>query len=54
MNNNDLMGCSPIVVHILLVIVGRLYQSYCGVCNGPTHCCCAIKPVTERSTLAVR
>eukprot|EP00966_Prymnesium_polylepis_P194205 4501891-Prymnesium_polylepis.1 len=25
-----------------------------GVWNGPTHCCCAMRPVTERSTLLVR
>lgn len=28
--------------------------SLSGVCNGPTHCCCAIWPVTERSTLFVK
>lgn len=25
-----------------------------GVCNGPTHCCCAINPVTQRSTLLTK
>lgn len=25
-----------------------------GVCKGPTHCCCAINPVTHLSTLFVK
>lgn len=46
-------GCSPMAVAPPVVLKGLCAmhaKSASGVCRGPTHCCCAICPVTERST----
>mmetsp|Transcript_14859 Transcript_14859/g.37606 ORF Transcript_14859/g.37606 Transcript_14859/m.37606 type:complete len:312 (+) Transcript_14859:1950-2885(+) len=51
------MGCSPTVVAIPVSVskpCATSAWSASGVCSGPTHCCCAISPETERSTLLVR
>mmetsp|Transcript_7001 Transcript_7001/g.16332 ORF Transcript_7001/g.16332 Transcript_7001/m.16332 type:complete len:385 (-) Transcript_7001:1155-2309(-) len=52
-----LMGCSPTAVAPPVVpwcVCAMTPTSASGVCSGPTHCCCAISPLTERSTLLVR
>ena len=51
------MGCSPMdkaqpVVEKCDCAMTATSES--GSCKGPTHCCCAMRPVTERSTLFVR
>mmetsp|Transcript_15867 Transcript_15867/g.47606 ORF Transcript_15867/g.47606 Transcript_15867/m.47606 type:complete len:314 (+) Transcript_15867:1667-2608(+) len=43
---------TPPVLPIMLWAIMARFAS--GVCSGPTHCCCATRPVTERSTLFVR
>ena len=50
---SPLIGCSPIAVAAPTVSnIDRAVTatSDSGVCKGPTHCCCAISPVTQRST----
>lgn len=50
---SPLMGCSPRAVAPPTVSKGEratTATSARGVCKGPTHCCCATSPVTERST----
>mmetsp|Transcript_111890 Transcript_111890/g.361231 ORF Transcript_111890/g.361231 Transcript_111890/m.361231 type:complete len:414 (+) Transcript_111890:1331-2572(+) len=57
-----LMGCSPMAVTPPLtgspsgvsMEWAMTAQSESGVSSGPTHCCCAMRPVTLRSTLFVR
>mmetsp|Transcript_24390 Transcript_24390/g.55567 ORF Transcript_24390/g.55567 Transcript_24390/m.55567 type:complete len:434 (+) Transcript_24390:1767-3068(+) len=57
-----LMGCSPMAVtppgtavpSLVTMVWAMTAQSARGVRSGPTHCCCAMSPVTERSTLLVR
>ena len=47
------IGCSPIEVApptVLKCDKATTPTSANGVCSGPTHCCCATKPVTDRST----
>mmetsp|Transcript_27831 Transcript_27831/g.40936 ORF Transcript_27831/g.40936 Transcript_27831/m.40936 type:complete len:222 (+) Transcript_27831:1755-2420(+) len=61
-DSRPLMGCSPMAVTPPITGVpsgvtcecATTAQSERGVWRGPTHCCCAIRPVTERSTLLVR
>mmetsp|Transcript_56997 Transcript_56997/g.112515 ORF Transcript_56997/g.112515 Transcript_56997/m.112515 type:complete len:340 (-) Transcript_56997:765-1784(-) len=54
LDTRPLMGCSPHAVAMpclvkwLCAMTATLDR---GSCSGPTHCCCAIKPVTLRSTL---
>mmetsp|Transcript_43390 Transcript_43390/g.117613 ORF Transcript_43390/g.117613 Transcript_43390/m.117613 type:complete len:271 (+) Transcript_43390:2758-3570(+) len=56
-SRRPLIGCSP---HALAMPVvpkcdwAMTAQFASGICNGPTHCCCATRPVTERSTLCTR
>mmetsp|Transcript_21095 Transcript_21095/g.48401 ORF Transcript_21095/g.48401 Transcript_21095/m.48401 type:complete len:284 (+) Transcript_21095:1879-2730(+) len=54
---SPLRGCSPIDVAHPVTLSG-LWAKHAklanGVCNGPTHCCCATRPVTDLSTLLVR
>mmetsp|Transcript_51842 Transcript_51842/g.150822 ORF Transcript_51842/g.150822 Transcript_51842/m.150822 type:complete len:205 (+) Transcript_51842:1770-2384(+) len=50
-------GCSPMAVAPPVTERGpwaMQAKSARGVCSGPTHCCCAMRPVTDRSTLFVR
>mmetsp|Transcript_16447 Transcript_16447/g.40153 ORF Transcript_16447/g.40153 Transcript_16447/m.40153 type:complete len:304 (-) Transcript_16447:1661-2572(-) len=57
-----LMGCSPMAVTPPVTfspsgvtwLCAMTAQSERGVWRGPTHCCWAMRPVTERSTLLVR
>mmetsp|Transcript_22338 Transcript_22338/g.34127 ORF Transcript_22338/g.34127 Transcript_22338/m.34127 type:complete len:200 (-) Transcript_22338:255-854(-) len=54
---NPLMGCSPhatavpVVSKCVWAVTATLER---GSWRGPTHCCCATNPVTERSTLWTR
>mmetsp|Transcript_1434 Transcript_1434/g.4268 ORF Transcript_1434/g.4268 Transcript_1434/m.4268 type:complete len:293 (+) Transcript_1434:630-1508(+) len=54
---SPLYGCSPMAV---ASPVRPKWDCACtatsatGSCRGPTHCCCATRPVTQRSTLVVR
>ena len=53
-SSRPLMGCSPQAVAIPVVarwLDATTPQSARGVWRGPTHCCWATSPVTERSTL---
>mmetsp|Transcript_37596 Transcript_37596/g.77222 ORF Transcript_37596/g.77222 Transcript_37596/m.77222 type:complete len:343 (+) Transcript_37596:1639-2667(+) len=60
--SRPLMGCSPIAVTPpftgcpsgVIMVEAITAQSERGVRRGPTHCCWAMRPVTERSTLLVR
>mmetsp|Transcript_6352 Transcript_6352/g.12275 ORF Transcript_6352/g.12275 Transcript_6352/m.12275 type:complete len:221 (-) Transcript_6352:1776-2438(-) len=60
--SRPLMGCSPIAVTPpvtgdpsgVMCDWAMTAQSARGVIRGPTHCCWATRPVTERSTLLVR
>ena len=55
--SSPLIGCSPTAVAAPATLVCECAMtptSASGVCSGPTHCCCAMSPVTERSTLLVR
>ena len=48
-----LMGCSPMAVAEPVspkCVCAITATSLTGSCSGPQHCCCAIRPVTERST----
>mmetsp|Transcript_174349 Transcript_174349/g.424162 ORF Transcript_174349/g.424162 Transcript_174349/m.424162 type:complete len:457 (+) Transcript_174349:176-1546(+) len=52
-----LIGCSP--MHVAPPVVPKCVwemtaTSAMGICSGPTHCCCATRPVTLRSTFVVR
>mmetsp|Transcript_48791 Transcript_48791/g.89989 ORF Transcript_48791/g.89989 Transcript_48791/m.89989 type:complete len:304 (-) Transcript_48791:1575-2486(-) len=54
---SPLRGCSPIDVAQPVTLSGlcaKQAKLANGVCNGPTHCCCATRPVTDLSTLLVR
>mmetsp|Transcript_44187 Transcript_44187/g.69131 ORF Transcript_44187/g.69131 Transcript_44187/m.69131 type:complete len:336 (-) Transcript_44187:28-1035(-) len=56
-HTRPLMGCSPTAVATPAVskwLWASTAQLASGTCSGPTHCCCATRPVTERSTLLVR
>mmetsp|Transcript_106531 Transcript_106531/g.301280 ORF Transcript_106531/g.301280 Transcript_106531/m.301280 type:complete len:224 (-) Transcript_106531:1890-2561(-) len=61
-DSKPLTGCSPMAVTPprtgppsgCSMDVAMTAQSDRGVSSGPTHCCCAIRPVTLRSTLFVR
>mmetsp|Transcript_12558 Transcript_12558/g.18864 ORF Transcript_12558/g.18864 Transcript_12558/m.18864 type:complete len:337 (-) Transcript_12558:1388-2398(-) len=51
------MGCSPTAVATPCSEKwpsAHTATSLSGVCSGPTHCCCATRPLTLRSTLLVR
>lgn len=52
-SSRPFIGCSPQDVAMPVVerwLEATTPQSARGVCRGPTHCCCATSPVTERST----
>mmetsp|Transcript_91263 Transcript_91263/g.267125 ORF Transcript_91263/g.267125 Transcript_91263/m.267125 type:complete len:292 (-) Transcript_91263:1526-2401(-) len=61
-DKSPLMGCSPMAVtppftgvpSRVSIVLAITAQSASGVRSGPTHCCCAMRPVTLRSTLFVR
>mmetsp|Transcript_20214 Transcript_20214/g.40284 ORF Transcript_20214/g.40284 Transcript_20214/m.40284 type:complete len:268 (+) Transcript_20214:1785-2588(+) len=54
---SPLMGCSPhatavpVLVKCEWAVTATLAR---GICRGPTHCCWATRPLTERSTLCTR
>mmetsp|Transcript_1378 Transcript_1378/g.2985 ORF Transcript_1378/g.2985 Transcript_1378/m.2985 type:complete len:224 (-) Transcript_1378:1856-2527(-) len=60
--SRPLIGCSPMAVTPpvtgwpsgVMCELAITAQSASGVRRGPTHCCCAMRPVTLRSTLLVR
>mmetsp|Transcript_45707 Transcript_45707/g.147172 ORF Transcript_45707/g.147172 Transcript_45707/m.147172 type:complete len:385 (-) Transcript_45707:822-1976(-) len=56
-SSRPLIGCSPTAVAApeKSVCVWAMTPQFArGMWSGPTHCCCAMRPVTERSTLFVR
>mmetsp|Transcript_30393 Transcript_30393/g.88336 ORF Transcript_30393/g.88336 Transcript_30393/m.88336 type:complete len:215 (-) Transcript_30393:1503-2147(-) len=56
-SRKPLMGCSPMAVAPPVVprwLWATTATSERVNCSGPTHCCCAMRPVTDRSTLLVR
>ena len=56
-SSRPLIGCSPIAVAAPLIpkwLCATTATSATVSCSGPTHCCCATRPVTARSTFVVR
>mmetsp|Transcript_19825 Transcript_19825/g.63179 ORF Transcript_19825/g.63179 Transcript_19825/m.63179 type:complete len:338 (+) Transcript_19825:396-1409(+) len=56
-SSRPLIGCSPTAVAApekSVWVCAMTPQLASGMWSGPTHCCCAMRPVTERSTLLVR
>lgn len=54
-STRPLIGCSPMAVAeptVSKCVSAVTATSATGVCNGPTHCCWATRPVTLRSTLS--
>mmetsp|Transcript_16589 Transcript_16589/g.51606 ORF Transcript_16589/g.51606 Transcript_16589/m.51606 type:complete len:254 (-) Transcript_16589:1615-2376(-) len=55
--SRPMIGCSPTDVATPVSVskpCATTAQSASGVCSGPTHCCRAMRPETERSTLFTR
>ena len=57
MSTSPLIGCSPMAVAAPVVarwLCAITATSATVSCSGPAHCCCAMRPVTLRSTFVVR